>query len=495
MSKTQVTPSFLERFHRSTKGTTAIIFGVLAIPALALVGGVVDYGTAQSVRSELTATLDAAVLAATQAYAIDNTVDTRQIIDDFVEKNYSDAGKVLLSSALTVDDPVIDEDGELTATLDVHVPTNFLTLIGFNSFNYSISSSARVGGNSLEVALVLDNTGSMKGSKLTALKEAASNLVDTLLIDGKDNVKMALVPFADYVNIGVDNRFEPGVDAPADFTHSWVVPAGTHCWNEYPDSTRECTNNPYEGTCYNDGVPYTCTKNSWSCTGDLGAPVKHCKQVPSSVKSNDYSWYGCMASRPHDLNVKDEDYATPVPGLMATWNWCQQISPVTRLTNDKETITTAINAMKAKRNTYIPSGLAWGWRAISDTAPFADGVPYSNDSVKKTIILMTDGNNTKSMKKWGGVTTSHNSGEVWGHNGGNVANADSITSELCTNIKAKGIVVHTIAFDVPTGSPVETLMKNCAGNGGKYFDADDSEELSNAFKKIALALLNLRLSR
>ena len=472
-----------------------VIFAFMAVPIMALAGGVVDYGTALRVKSELSASLDAALLAATQAYALDDSVDTVKIVNDFISKNYTESGKTLLSSALVINDPTISEEGEMTGQLDVKVPTNFLQLVGFKEFEFSISSSAIVGGQSLEVAVVLDNTGSMSGAKLTALKEAATDLVDNLIQDGKDTVKMSLIPFADYVNIGVEHRFEAGLDVPADFTHTYTVPAGTNCWDTFPDSTQQCTNSPYQGTCYNDGVPYSCTKSSWSCTGDKGDAVEICEDYPAKVKSTDYRWYGCVGSRPHDLNVRDEDYATGVPGLMATWDWCKQISPVTRLTSDKDQIITAIEGMKAKRNTYIPAGLAWGWRSISDKAPFADGVSYSDNAVKKAIILMTDGNNTKSMKKWVNTATSKNAGEVWGHNAGNVAQANNMTLELCTNIKAKGIIIHTIAFEVPEGSPVETLMKNCAGNGGKYFDADDSEQLSTAFRQIALALLNLRLSR
>ncbi len=499
MRKTHDRQSLLKRFVEARKGATAIIFSVMAVPVMALAAGVVDYGTALRVKSELNNTLDAAVLAATQAYALDNSVDTTKIINDFIAKNYTDSGKVLLSSELTVEEPSVNADGELSAQLSVKVPTSFLTLVGFDAFDFSLGSSAMVGGQSVEVALVLDNTGSMSGSKLTALKDSANILIDKLMIDGADNVKVALVPFADYVNIGMANRNEPGLDIPADYTYSWT-PSGDHCWNTWPDSTQECTPVKEWTTCYNDGVPYACEKTvSWNCTGDRGDPVRHCE--PWTQQSKDYKWFGCMGSRPHDLNVRDEDYATGVPGIMRTWNVCRQIAPVTRLTSDKATITAAIENMNAKRSTYIPAGLAWGWRAISDQAPFADGVPYSDDSVQKVIVLMTDGENTLSVKKWGGSATINHTGDVWGHDADAISNpakkveADGYTAELCENIKAKGIVIHTIAFDIPAGSPVEDLMKNCAGNGGQYFDANDAGELADAFKKIALALLNLRLSK
>ena len=53
----------------------------------------------------------------------------------------------------------------------------------------------------IEVALVLDNTGSMSAD-MPALRSAASDLVEDLLeIDG-DSVRVALVPFVAQVNIG-----------------------------------------------------------------------------------------------------------------------------------------------------------------------------------------------------------------------------------------------------------------------------------------------------
>ena len=136
MNKTQTKPSFFERFSRSTKGATVIIFAFMAVPIMALAGGVVDYGTALRVKSELTATLDAALLAATQAYALDDSVDTVKIVNDFIAKNYTLSGKTLLSSSLVVNDPTISEDGEMTAQLDVKVPTSFLKLVGFTEFDF-----------------------------------------------------------------------------------------------------------------------------------------------------------------------------------------------------------------------------------------------------------------------------------------------------------------------------------------------------------------------
>lgn len=56
--------------------------------------------------------------------------------------------------------------------------------------------------------MVLDNTGSMAGAKIAALKKAAKELVTNLsaTVVSADQVKFSLVPFGRYVNIGLANH-------------------------------------------------------------------------------------------------------------------------------------------------------------------------------------------------------------------------------------------------------------------------------------------------
>jgi Flp pilus assembly pilin Flp len=493
MSTLEKAKRFFQRFKAAQRGATAVIFGVMIIPVIAISGGVVDYGRAVKTKSQLMATLDAAVLAATLQYSQDETTDYKQVVMDFVKKNLADADKTYQGLEVTIDVQDIAEDGELKAGLITKVETLFLGLVGFDEFDIEIQSAAMVGGNSLEVALVLDNTYSMsENDKIGDLKNAAKDLIVTLIPDGDDDkIRIALVPFADMVNLGTENRFEPGLDIP----DKYVVSKDPWCDMRATIKTN-CKTKKHEYECDKDGIPSICY---WTEYYD-------CDVIPNPnfgvCYGNDrtYDWYGCMGSRKHDLNVRDDGYGTGVPGIMSTWNQCSKISPITRLTSSKETITADIDKMKAKQMaTYIPSGLAWGWRMLSKIAPFTDAVPDDDESVKKVIVLMTDGANTRSPQKWSGDSTKNHSGEVYGHNKGPSAAdtmiANTLTSELCVNIKAKNIMVFTIAFDVDEGSEIETLMKTCAGNGGKFFDADDGEALSQAFKEIGLSLLNLRLSQ
>ncbi|MCP4936936.1 MAG: VWA domain-containing protein [bacterium] len=445
----------------------AIIFGVMMVPTMVLMGGLVDYGMAIKTKSQLTATLDAAMLAAMLQYADDEDVDYQKIIEDYIDQNFTSSKKKLHGTVTELIAAEISEEGEMRSSVKAVVPTNFLKFVHQNEFEFTISAAVMVGGSSIEVALVLDNTGSMNGSKITSLIASAKNLVNTIMDDDDDSdlVKMAVIPFADYVNIGMVNRSEPGLDIPEDYSYSWIEKKKGKCKGK--------------GKGWGKGWG-----NSKKCDEDV-------------EKHEDYKWYGCMGSRLHDNpDVASEDYdELGVPGLMTTSNTCGYVKTVTRLTNSKTDILTALTNMNSSGSTYIPSGLAWGWRSVTDHAPFADGVPYSDKSVKKVIVLMTDGENTSEMKKVEGNGVLHHTGDVYEHDWGSTNDANTITAELCDAIKANEIIIYSIAFDVVEGSTVQTLMKNCAGNGGQYFDADNNTELADAFRQIGLSLLNLRLSK
>jgi Flp pilus assembly protein TadG len=481
---------FVRGFGRAEGGTVMFVFAAVLLPLMALVGGAIDYGRMQRAKGQLEAAADAAVLAAQMQYSLDKSVDYSRIVADYIAKNMSSDDKKLDIINPAVETVTMSDDGEMVVRIGGSVRMTFLTLLGLDSFHIGVESAAKVGGSAIEVALVLDNTGSMLGSKIEALKAAAKDLVNAVMVKENDEkVKVALVPFAAQVNIGLDNRNEPGLDIPANYS---VTPSGTTCWNTYPNSTQSCTPSTVTGTCWNDGSSYSCEQTEWTCTGDPGDPVEEC----SNYSTQYYSWYGCMGSRAPALAVTDEDYGTQgVPGIMSTWNDCS-VAPLIRLTNNKGTIISGIEAMNASGYTYIPGGLSWGWRVLSPQAPFSDGVAYSNKGVRKVIVLMTDGANTRSAVKVDDNSTQHHaSSDVYFHTGWDVGVANNVTTAVCDNIKAAGMMLYTVSFDVAGDPGIQELLQSCAGNGGKYFNADDNVELADAFRQIGLALLNLRLSK
>jgi hypothetical protein len=293
------------------------------------------------------------------------------------------------------------------------------------------------------------------------------------------DVKVAVVPFAQYVNVGLGNRSQPWMSVPPDQTTTKQVCSQTR------DVTRtyNCVTKPVTSTSTscNDGVCTTTTRttNQTTCQYDYGPYYQKCTNQTTTTK-----WNGCVGSRAYPLNVRDETPSTPYPGIMNVS--CP--SAITPLTKDKATVTTALSKMVTTGETYIPSGLVWGYATLSNQAPFTEAVPYTDTKVKKALVLMTDGANTKSVSTLSGYTG------MPAHNGSNVTQANTYTSELCTNIKASGITVYTIAFGV-TDTATRTRLRDCASDASMSYTPDNASQLSSAFKEIAEALRTLSIYR
>lgn len=241
------------------------------------------------------------------------------------------------------------------------------------------------------------------------------------------------------------------------------------CWEERPlISSTNCRTVPY--TYYADGVRYDTTTTQ--CDDVYGAPVQKCGPQTTA-------WNGCVGSLapPKDMSVI-ADSSSRVPGLMN--RWCN--SPLLRLTNDQTAIRSKIDQFVANGDTYLPSGLLWGWRVLSPSEPFADGSPKSGPTkARKVLVLMTDGVNTLSANAPYHEETVR-------------PTADKLTADLCAAIKADGVEIFTVAYEV-TDNDVKNLLKECASSPPVFFDAANGGELKDAFKKMGAALGGVRITR
>lgn len=458
----------LRDFIEDRRGNVAMMFSLAVVGLVGLTGLAVEYSRGSAMQVKMAAAADAAALAG--AKAIGTPAERRNIA-----QNVFDAAMVsipgmsnIVFSGNNVMDKGVVIGFKVAATGDME--TTLGRIFGSGKIGISTNSQAVAGTNeNLEIALALDTTGSMSGVKLDTLKTAATNLVNTLTAKATQpgQVKFAIVPFAQYVNVGLSNRNASWIDVPAEYTETKTVDVYT-----YPNMVKSnCRMETKTG--HNDGVPYT--YQAEVCDIDYGDPV-----ITPTDYTYTYTWSGCVGSRNHPLNTQDGSYVTKVPGLLNV-SCGNELLP---LTGDKNTVLSAINGLSASGNTYIPSGLVWGWRALSPGAPFAEsasGAP--NVKVQQVLILMTDGANTKSPtypEHWGSDTVL----------------ANTLTGEICSNIKAapNGIKVYTIAFEV-TDTAIKSILQNCASSASNYYDASDAAKLVAAFENIATQLSALRLSK
>jgi Mg-chelatase subunit ChlD len=191
-------------------------------------------------------------------------------------------------------------------------------------------------------------------------------------------------------------------------------------------------------------------------------------------------WYGCVGSRAYPDETRDANYSVRIPGLMNVT--CG--SPILEATNDLTLAKSRINALTTSGETYIPAGLIWGWRSLSAQAPLGGRASQAGLSVNRNMILVTDGQNTRSP------TYPH-------HNGSSTADANAITRATCENMaadKASNIKLYTIAFEV-TDAAVKQLLEECSTmNGGAFYDAANAAQLQDAMKSIGGQISRLRIT-
>ncbi|WP_171905149.1 pilus assembly protein TadG-related protein [Bosea sp. RAC05] len=473
------------------------MFAFAGVAVICMAGAVVDYGRLSKAHSGLQAATDSAALAAARLPSKD-AATMRAAADKFFIANTSGmAGQNIQITKFDFQ----ESSGTVTIESSGVLDTTLMSIIGFTTMGFSSRSAAlkEVTGT-VEMALVLDNTWSMSdsagggGSKITVLKSAAKNLINTILAQGGTNVKIGIVPFADYVNVGVGNRNQAWMSVPADYSTTTTTPAVPY--NCKTISTKQvCTKGaPKTCTSTTDGVvsTYDCTPQT--CVQQPITPYQSCSgPTPAKTTVTNYKWYGCVLSRKTgELRLNDSEPTSPYTGFLGTSQRC--LNPIVPLTSDKAVLTSAIdnliiNIGGYKPSTYIPGGLIWGVNVLSPTAPFAEAKAYdtANKMPRKAMVLMTDGANTMYFRASDGTHQNAT-------NNGHVTTTNVDTTKICDYAKSKKIEVFTVAFAV-TDVAAKTMLQGCATSAGHYYDATDAAALTAAFQSIGQSLTSLRLSQ
>ena len=322
------------RFLADQRGGVAPIFAIALVPVIGLAGAAVDYSRGNSARSAILATLDATALilsrdAATMTPAQISAKATSLFNAQFNRPEVAD-----LQVNAVLNSPQAGSF-TLTVTASGNVPATFTKLLGQTKIDIGSSADVKWGVKKLELALVLDNTGSMASNgKLTQLKSASHSLLTTLQNAAKQpgDVKVAIIPFDKIVNIGTS----------------------------------------YAGSGW---VDYT---------------VHNIQQA---------QWQGCVQDRdqPHDTQdtTPSADIHTKFPAVQCSA--LTTIMPLTDILDSTgfTNLNSKIDAMAASGNTNVTIGLVWGWHALTASEPLTQGSAPAPDK-DKVIVLLTDGDNTQN---------------------------------------------------------------------------------------------------
>jgi Flp pilus assembly protein TadG len=513
---------------RDDRGAAAVIFAVATIVLAPLTLGVMDIYLASAQRNQLQDALDAATLFAARSNATATSTPSIQTVGSGALKGNLQLpqGVTLVSSSFTLTGSTVTGYAETT-------PSALAPGLWAHT-NIKANSTVIRSLDRLEVALVLDNTGSMAGTKLSNLKTASNNLIDTLAAAAAQStdpvpLRMSLVPFSMTVRV-------QGTTPTTNYNTTTHSGTGFPTWID-PQAKADVA----------------LGLDTMAVQSDRFTLLKQMNKTP---------WEGCIETRRQPYDVQDTPPNPAVPATMfvpffwpdepdlianftgyqndylgdqgqGSWTWLQReknqlkytvapktgtqpngayaygpnggcaMQPIIRLTANTASIKTAVNAMVAVGDTNIPLGMMWGWHTLSPNAPFADGSAYGTQHLQKVMILMTDGDNTMGDPPSSAeLNKSYFSGlgYIWqgilGITSGTTAQRqtamDNRQALVCANMKAQGITIYTVRVEVTTGpSPV---LQACASSPDKYYDVQDVTTLNAVFASIAGSINSLRIS-
>ena len=523
-------------FAKNTSGQAALIFGLAALPMMAGAGVAIDFSRLATKHTSLQQATDATALAiAREATASTTNAQVLASAQNYITTGYSNRTATITSATISSD------HSSVCVSAQDNIQLGVMGMFGSSSKVVTTSTCTGIAGHSsYEVALVLDNSGSMNNgvsgsTKLAALKTAANNFTTTMFSGGlAGKVKLSIVPFSGAVAVSSTDT--------ANGTASWIDTQGQSSWhwktfsgataagftsrlNIFNKLMGVNSNWAWAG-CFetqpypqnvNDTAPSTATPDSLYVPY-LAPDEVDGKQAYQNDYIDDTPSRGCSGPTPttdQGLLTRACKYKHPSVTNTSSYgpNGMCVSQPLLRMASTQSTLTSKINGLSANGDTNLHEGFMWGWRTISPNAPFSDGRPYDTSPAatnQKVIVLMTDGfNNWSAAANTWGLSNYEAPGYFTLANGrmppGNQnitslaqsrAALDELTLEACTNAKAKGIDIYTVGFTVssdPIDSQGKALLQNCATDSAHAYIATDATSLADAFKQIGAGIGKLRI--
>lgn len=462
----------LHRFARNERGTVLIIFAVSATLLFLAAGVAVDTGRWFLARSTVNAAIDAAVLAGARSLQLNP--DARNEAIDVARRTYASnlqGGPLLLRDEVAFD---VSSDGKaIDATGTAVIGTTLLQIAGIAEMAVVAAPGAKLasasvtvggsGGSNIEVAVMLDVTGSMcndgvgpctSGIKLTGLKEAAKRLVEIVVSDDQSQLtsKLAVVPFSTRVRVGPNNGGGARMTALTGLAPTWsgwmsVCNAGSGSGGSETNGNWSCSSVVTQQVSAWPIMPCV-TERYYQSTGRIDA-TDRAPGVGAWLNAHD----GTRMTQSWDSSSTG---ATQYLGTSATdpsyqWNYghggCADVAEaneIVPLTSDKSRLAASIGGLEAFGATAGALGTAWSWYMLSpewnsifsgESAPASYSLltskrPSGAPELRKVAVLMTDGgyNTFRSAKGMAQQTVSN------------------YAIELCAGMKAKGVEVFTVGL-------------------------------------------------
>jgi Flp pilus assembly protein TadG len=457
----------LKGFTGDRKASILPIFGLMVVLIVVIAGITIDVSRTVNAREKLSFAIDAAAL------SVAADLSTSVMSDEQIKQALADSFKANLAEVEFLDEAIKNLSFVVDSAKGTIKVSSFATLdnyfinmggygmqaLGPETFSFGTSSQVTYSRFDVELALVVDVTGSMS-SDMGTLRDASKGLVNILIPETTDEtdakVRISLVPYSQGVNLG---------------TYASKVKGGAY---GYADSSVCVT----ERQDYDDGeelykVRYT---------------------------DKPYNYYVKTDPPPKDVFYGGGS------------NRCSSTSKMIPLTADRDKLLGAIEDLDDNGGTAGQTGVVWGWNSISpnyaDVWPLeSEPEPYDNADVLKFAIIMTDGDNNRFYEyvkeqekcgwnywQWTCEMVQVNQWRERSESESYSNNSSTAQRALCQAMKDEGISIFGVYFGTNDYSAGSKNMQACASTGN-YYKATSSDELINAFANIAKKIQQIYVSR
>lgn len=509
----------LREFLRREDGAI-LPYSLIMFVLMLMAGGMaVDLMRRENARVILQNTVDRAVLAAAD---LDQLSDAEDVVN-----GYFDAAG-LRQYLIDVD---VDEglnfrtvSAETAADVDMY----FLNMVGIETMTAPGASTAVERIQNVEISLVVDISGSMGGSRMTNLKTAADEFIDTVIsatppVAGQATgvTSLSIIPYQGMVNIGDDLGDEFNLSNAHNFSQCVVW-----TYNDYLTTAITTTQTLDRMAHFQDSSSSTSPINNPNCaTSDAEAIIAYSvSRTDLKAKINSLSaggWTAIDVGLKWGVGLLDPAARPAINGLEDDDIVHEELRDRPAEYSDNETLKVVVlmtdgdNTRQYDLRSQFKSGYSNVWWHENDDrysvyTPTWDDYwyPHSPNSYHNQPYGGT--NNSRRLTQaelfsryTAGYIADHffatpdPDGQFEDYEDAVVqiidgTEADRRARALCTQANTAGIVIFAIGFEAPSGG--QQLMQDCASTDSHYFDVT-GVEISEAFSAIARTINQLRLTQ
>lgn len=370
-------------FVADEDGNVTIFSIFMLVIILMFTGAAVDIMRFEAVRTTMQSTMDRAVLAAAD---LDQEQDPETVVRDYLDK----AG--VTSSLAAVDDDSGMNYRTVTVSGKTKLDTIFLRMSGIDTLTAPAHSQAEEKIANVEISMVLDVSGSMDGSRIEDMQDAAEEFIDTVIQEaGSEGLTTVnVVPYNATVNLG--ETYAPFFNLTNEHSYSHCAIFPDSEFDEtaiYPNADTLERLAHFDRSSSSENTTYI--SNPWCPTGDTSSIIVHSSDA-TKIK-NHINALEAGGNTAIDLGMK-WGVALLDPAMQSAVSEMSQVvthTTVETVTNEETGQETDVTVEHTLVNTNA-----------SDRP-----VAYTDTETIKFVVVMTDGENTteydiKTSMKSGG---------------------------------------------------------------------------------------------